>query len=299
MSYYDKKNQPYVNYYTNPSSAYTQTTPDYIDAVKREQNRKQNAQIIEAAEEKRANIAANIDPRITQRQYPSPATGPADTTEEPTNTGGSGGGVNSYYNRLISLYSDKLAAEKAAQDKIKQSRIKAANKVYDASLANLNAATDSSLRQAYIKHMQDEKNLPQQMQAYGISGGATETNLANLKNAYGTNRTNIQAENLAQQRMLEQDRANAIMNAEADAANYEASAIREYNGGLLDSYASALSKNANYSTEKNLKDNVWYKRLQELISTGATTTEAIDELVRQGLDENSIDALLTTWESTF
>ena len=209
------------------------------------------------------------------------------------------GGVNGYYNRLISLYSDKLAAEKAAQDKIKQSRIKAANKVYDASIANLNDATDSSLRQAYIKHMQEQKALPQQMQAYGISGGATETNLANLKNVYGTNRTNIQAEKLAQQRMLEQDRANAIMNAEADAANYEASAIREYNGGLLDSYASALNKNANYSTEKNLKDNVWYKRLQELISTGATTTEAIDELVRQGLDEKSIDALLTTWESTF
>ena len=261
------------------------------------------AQRIDALKAKAGGYDANLDPRIAQRQYQStytpPTTDLGDTPEEPQNTDGSGDGVNSYYNRLISLYSDKLAAEKAAQDKIKQSRIKAANKVYDARLANLNAATDSSFRQAYIKHMQDEKNLPQQMQAYGISGGATETNLANLKNAYGTNRTNIQAENLAQQRMLEQDRANAIMNAEADAANYEANAIREYNGGLLDSYASALSKNANYSTEKNLKDNVWYKRLQELIRTGATTTEAIDELVRQGLDENSIDALLTTWESTF
>lgn len=284
--------------------AYNQyVTKDRVDKTGYLNSTQELNKRLDALKNKAGGYDANLDPRIAQRQYQStytpPTTDLGDTAEEPTNTGGSGGGVNSYYNRLISLYSDKLAAEKAAQDKIKQSRIKAANKVYDASLANLNAATDSSLRQAYIKHMQDEKNLPQQMQAYGISGGATETNLANLKNAYGTNRTNIQAENLAQQRMLEQDRANAIMNAEADAANYEASAIREYNGGLLDSYASALSKNANYSTEKNLKDNVWYKRLQELISTGATTTEAIDELVRQGLDENSIDALLTTWESTF
>lgn len=284
--------------------AYNQyVTKDRVDKTGYLNSTQELNKRLDALKNKAGGYDANLDPRIAQRQYQStytpPTTDLGDTAEEPKNTDGSGGGVDSYYNRLISLYSDKLAAEKAAQDKIKQSRIKAANKVYDASLANLNAATDSSLRQAYIKHMQDEKNLPQQMQAYGISGGATETNLANLKNAYGTNRTNIQAENLAQQRMLEQDRANAIMNAEADAANYEASAIREYNGGLLDSYASALSKNANYSTEKNLKDNVWYKRLQELISTGATTTEAIDELVRQGLDENSIDALLTTWESTF
>lgn len=284
--------------------AYNQyVTKDRVDKTGYLNSTQELNKRLDAYKNKAGGYDANLDPRIAQRQYQStytpPTTDLGDTAEEPKNTDGSGGGVDSYYNRLISLYSDKLAAEKAAQDKIKQSRIKAANKVYDASLANLNAATDSSLRQAYIKHMQDEKNLPQQMQAYGISGGATETNLANLKNAYGTNRTNIQAENLAQQRMLEQDRANAIMNAEADAANYEASAIREYNGGLLDSYASALSKNANYSTEKNLKDNVWYKRLQELISTGATTTEAIDELVRQGLDENSIDALLTTWESTF
>ena len=289
--------------------AYNQyVTKDRVDKTWYRNPTQEFNQRLDAYKNKAGGYDANLDPRIAQRQYQStytpPTTDLGDTTEEPSNTDGSGGGgVNSYYNRLISLYSDKLAAEKAAQEKIKQSRIKAANKVYDASLANLNAATDSSLRQAYIKHMQDEKNLPQQMQAYGISGGATETNLANLKNAYGTNRTNIQAENLAQQRMLEQDRANAIMNAEADAANYEANAIREYNGGLLDSYASALSNVPKYNsttTEKSqITKNPWYDEAVKLMSETDDINEVGDTLLRKGVNPAVVDAIMHYWESTF
>lgn len=289
--------------YTYPKTPTQVVTKDRVTGYS-DYNATQKAQQ-NAAEKK---TYTNIDPRITQRQNQV-------TTAQPTadNKGGNvdvgtGTGVATdpyagYYNKMISMYEKQLAEEKARQDAIKQSRINAANKVYDTSIANLNDATDSSLRQAYIKHMQEQKALPQQMQAYGLSGGATETNLANMKNVYGTNRANIQAENIAQQRMIEQDRANAIMNAEADAADYEANAVREYNNGLLDVYASALNNkmSANTgSTNKDLTKSNWYKLLTNLVvDDRLTTDEAADELMRLGLDEYSVDELLSVWESTF
>ena len=235
------------------------------------------------------------------------------TYQQNNNSGGNnaGGGnagtvaynpYESYYNKMIDLYNNQLAQERARQEQVKQARINAANKVYDSSLANLNDATNSSLRQAYIKHMQEQKALPQQMQAYGINGGATETTLANMKNVYGTNRANIQQENLVQQRLIEQDRANAIANAEADAADYEASAVREYNDGLLNLYASALSKNygtASSGTAGNIRNNQWYKQATSLLEEGNGRDEVIAYLDQNGVSENIIDAILNDWDSSF
>ena len=259
----------------------------------------------------------NVDPRITQRQNQSTYTPPSNNNGgggdlgggTPATTGSTAVGSTavadpyaSYYNQMINLYQQQLAEEKARQERVKQARIDAANTTYNTSMANLDNAKESSLRQAYIKHMQDQKALPQQMQAYGLSGGATETNLANMKNAYGSNRTSIMNNAMEQQRMIEQDKANAIASAEGDAANYEASAVRDYNNGLLDVYASALNDKLSMNTSNSTKDmtnNPWYKRLTSLIlDEGMTTTEAVDELMRQGLDKDTIDMLFSTWEST-
>lgn len=208
----------------------------------------------------------------------------------------------SYQNRMIELYQQQLAEEKARQERVRQARINAANTTYNTSMNNLNNAADSSLRQAYIKHMQDQKALPQQMQAFGISGGATETNLANMRNAYGNNRTSILNEKLAQQRMIEQDRANAIASAESDAANYEASAVRDYNNGLLKVYESALSKMPSYSNTGEAKSqitkNPWYDVAVGYLEDGNDVNSVITALKEQGVSEDIIDAILYNWEST-
>ena len=255
------------------------------------------------------------------------------------NGGGNGGGGNlavsapavqsnpyeSYMNKMISLYEKQLADEKARQEQLRQERIEAANRVkdarikatnetYDNSMGNLNAAKDSSLREAYIKYMQEQRALPQQMQAYGINGGATETNLAKMKNAYGNNRTSILNKTMEQQRLIEQDRANAIAGAEADAANaeldaygdasdYEASAVRDYNNGLLNVYQSALSKTPTYSgasttAKSQITKNPWYDVAVGYLSDGSSTDEVITTLRKQGVSEDVIDAILYNWEST-
>lgn len=264
------------------------------------------------------NIASNVDPRIAQRaQTSSGAYIPTSTkVETPANNNGGGDApvapasstpavdpYASYYNKMVSLYEKQLAEERARQERVKQARIEAANTTYNTSVENLNNAKDSSLRQAYIKHMQEQKALPQQMQAYGISGGATETNLANMKNVYGTNRTNILNEAMAQQRMIEQDRANAIASAEGDAANYEASAIRDYNNGLLDVYASALNNKLSMNTSSaptaNIRNNQWYKMATSLLEEGNNRDEVIAYLDANGVDESIIDMILNDWDSSF
>ena len=209
----------------------------------------------------------------------------------------------SYYNQMINLYQQQLAEERARQERVKQARINAANTTYNTSMANLDNAKESSLRQAYIKHMQDQKALPQQMQAYGLSGGATETNLANMKNAYGSNRTSIMNNAMEQQRMIEQDRANAIASAEGDAANYEASAVRDYNNGLLDVYASALndklSMNTSTASKNNIRNNQWYKMATNLLEEGNNRDEVIAYLDANGVDESIIDMILNDWDTSF
>lgn len=62
---------------------------------------------------------------------------------------------------------------------------------YNYSRGNINDDAADSLRQAYINKMQSQRNLGQQMAAQGLSGGATETTMANMLNNYGNARNNI------------------------------------------------------------------------------------------------------------
>jgi len=62
---------------------------------------------------------------------------------------------------------------------------------YNRSKKSINDDSESSLRQAYINKMLSERNLGQMMSAQGLSGGATETSMANMLNNYGNARNAI------------------------------------------------------------------------------------------------------------
>ena len=64
---------------------------------------------------------------------------------------------------------------------------------YDTNVGAVNADTARDLRQAYISHMMNQKNLGQQLAALGRSGGASETTLLGLYNQYGQNRGALEA----------------------------------------------------------------------------------------------------------
>lgn len=67
---------------------------------------------------------------------------------------------------------------------------------YDATVKANNAQADEALRETYIANMLSRKNLPQQLKANGISGGATETTLADLQNTYMNNRNAIERQRI-------------------------------------------------------------------------------------------------------
>lgn len=102
---------------------------------------------------------------------------------------------------------------------------------------------ERALQEAYINRMMNERALQQQLNAQGLSGGATESAMASLLNNYGTSRNNINVaynNNLAE---LEQ----------AYLANL-AQAQQNYN----DAVAKAASDNANYKMEL---ENALYKAM--------------------------------------
>lgn len=67
----------------------------------------------------------------------------------------------------------------------------AMNSSYNNSLGKLQDDAAQSLKEAYINRMLSSKNLNQQLSAAGLSGGASESNMASMLNNYGNARNNI------------------------------------------------------------------------------------------------------------
>lgn len=210
---------------------------------------------------------------------------------------GQGGGQQAYFNQILAWQREQMERERAERERIKQGRIDAANRVYNTGVNNLNNATADAQRQAYIKRMQDEKAMPQQLQAMGISGGATESTLAGIKTAYGNNRAEIEKARLNELGQLEQEKLNAIAAAEADMANAEIAANRDYTNGLIQSYASFIPKSSGRSSgsgssTQSVTKTDGYKRAAYLLNQGYSSQEIANELERQGYSENLIASYL-------
>lgn len=90
------------------------------------------------------------------------------------------GALNSAYDSQLNSLSSNLNETKS----------QLANQ-YNRSKGNITQDAENSLRQAYINNMLNRKNLAQQMSAQGLTGGATETTMANMLNNYGNARNNI------------------------------------------------------------------------------------------------------------
>lgn len=62
---------------------------------------------------------------------------------------------------------------------------------YDYSAGQVNDSAARAMQEAYVNRMKTERDLPQQLAALGLSGGASESTLAGVKNEYGNARNNI------------------------------------------------------------------------------------------------------------
>ena len=90
------------------------------------------------------------------------------------------GALNSAYDNQMNSLSNNL----------NETRNQLTNQ-YNRSRDSINQDAENSLKQAYINKMLSQRNLGQQMTAQGLTGGATETTMANMLNNYGNARNNI------------------------------------------------------------------------------------------------------------
>ena len=181
------------------------------------------------------------------------------TTSSSAKSSSRSSGSSSSMNNTANAYSALLAAYQNQQndydDYLRQMR-EAAENAYNRGMSALNSAYDSqlsslgsnlnetknqlanqynrskqsitddaseSLRQAYINKMLSQKNLGQQMSALGLTGGATETTMANMANNYGNARNAI---NTTQNKNLS--------NLEGNYSDNLSQAMQAYNSAVAD-----------------------------------------------------------------
>lgn len=182
--------------------------------------------------------------------FKKPPTQPVTNPIAPQNNGGNGysgssggssapdtGYMQSYLNQIQSAISDAQASAKAAQERA-EAQLKAAQEAqrkareeayarstaqqqtnYEYGRGQVNDATDTALRQAYINRMQRQRNLNQLLSAQGLNGGASETTTAGMLNNYANSRNALETERTAQLANL----MNTYQNNLTELANQKAS----------------------------------------------------------------------------
>ena len=170
---------------------------------------------------------------------------------------------------------------------------------YDYGSGVMNDDAKKSLREAYINYMLNKKNLNQGLSAMGVSGGATESSMANMYNNYGNSRNGINqtlADNLADLLNNYQNNvasANQTYNSQyADAMNNYVNNLNGLESALANNMMSSfsggsLSNLANYAaTLAGLQDTMAKQATQY---TPTENTMAVDQITTsQGNNTGSV-----------
>lgn len=148
------------------------------------------------------------------------------------------------YNDSIQAISK--AAKQRGQDlqKSYNTALASINNTHANSQNNINNTASQNLQQAYINSMLGQKNLSQKMASQGLNGGATESTLARLINAYGNNRNAINGQ-----------KATQLANLETEMNNRRNSALQTYTDAMNQMYQDAFNQRMNalntYNTNQN------------------------------------------------
>ena len=126
-------------------------------------------------------------------------------------------------------YADALASIMAEQRRQREAAYQKAAAAQKENLSfatnQLTDTTNDALKQAYINKMQTLRNLPQQMSAQGLNGGASETTLASMNNNYGNARNQLETERLKQLASLQNTYQNNLAQLEAQRASGDAAQL--------------------------------------------------------------------------
>lgn len=151
-------------------------------------------------------------------------------------------------NRLAGLKSDR-DTYRANQQGIYNAYRKTLGEKQASDESKSNAEYDSTQRQNYINYMQAQKNLPSQLNALGIRGGASESSALRLGTNYGQNVANTEGARNSALAALRQAYANQLADYDKEYRQLLASYDDTYNANVRDArsaYADTL--NSLYAT---------------------------------------------------
>ena len=132
-------------------------------------------------------------------------------------------GAYSAYASAVDRQNNLLREQQALAEKQRRAAM-------EATINANNQAADKSLREAYIANMLAKRNMSQQLKAMGVSGGATETTLADIQNTYMNNRFGIEENRNDANQQARQAYDNGVA---GDYSNYLAKAY-ELKGNMVE-----------------------------------------------------------------
>lgn len=137
------------------------------------------------------------------------------------------------------LYNDVAKYEKASRD----AYVSGLGNQLKADQGTTNAQYNNNARQYYIQNMQAQKSLPAQLANNGLTGGASESAVIRMNNAYGQNLANN-----------ESGRATALNNLQTTYNNNVSEYDRNYKANLSKAYQTSMENQLKYEQEQNKLD---------------------------------------------
>lgn len=110
-----------------------------------------------------------------------------------------------------------------------------------------NSQYNNNARQYYIQNMQAQKSLPAQLANNGLTGGASESAVIRMNNAYGQNLANN-----------ESGRATSLNNLQTTYNNNVAEYDRNYKANLSKAYQTSMENQLKYEQEQKKLDIQYY-----------------------------------------
>ena len=157
---------------------------------------------------------------------------------------------------------------------------------YDYSAGKIAQNAENALREAYVNRMLSQKNLQQQLNAQGLTGGAAESAIAGLLNNYGSARNNIETQ-----------RMNNLADLLNMYQNNVATAREKYNTALND------IENANYNYQAQMQRDLangvvgTYDDLYSALASGANTYANAMEGLAASQVGNAADLAATNYKN--
>lgn len=154
--------------------------------------------------------------------------------------------VSNPYADYMAMLERQRAEEQALRDRAAEAAKANQQQIYNTNVDKLNRASDEANQQAYINYMMSKRDLPQQLSAMGLSGGAAESSYAGLYNSYGNSRAQTEKSRLEGMADLQQTLQNNLAAIEQQRLSGELSSLSEYYTNL----ASLQAQNAQQLVSK-------------------------------------------------